>query len=60
MSREYTVKILQFVEKGVIDKDLLIMNLLGWMSEDDVKSFYERHYQWDIEQLEEEEEELIS
>jgi hypothetical protein len=41
--REYTCRILDHVEEGIFDKDILIRDLLNWMSEHDVKEFYEFH-----------------
>lgn len=38
-TREYTCRILDMVEQGALDKDSLINDLLGWMSEDEVKEF---------------------
>lgn len=38
-SRPYTTELLDMVEQGMIDKDSLINDLLGWMSEEDVKQF---------------------
>ena len=38
-SRLYTTELLDMVEQGLIDKDSLISDLLGWMSEEDVKQF---------------------
>jgi len=38
-TREYTCRLLDMVEQGALDKDSLINDLLGWMSEDDVKEF---------------------
>lgn len=35
--REYTEKILEAVEEGMLDKDNVIMACLKYMSEDDVK-----------------------
>jgi hypothetical protein len=37
--REYTNKILELVNEGVIDQESLIRNLLDWMSEQEVKDF---------------------
>lgn len=37
MAREYTNKILEMVEEGFFDKDQLILELLNWMSEADVR-----------------------
>jgi len=38
-SREFTCLFLDMVEQGAFDKDTLIKDLLGWMSEDEVKEF---------------------
>ena len=60
MTREYTKKLLDLIDEGVVDKDALILNLLNWMSEDFVKEFYEQYYESDDEEDDEysEEEEL--
>ena len=42
-TREYTNKILEMVEEGLIDKDWLIQALLTWTSERDVEEFYEKN-----------------
>mgnify|MGYP003352791716 CR=1 FL=1 len=39
MTREYTAKLLEMVECGLVDKDYLIPDLLNWLSESDVKEF---------------------
>ena len=39
VSRKYTSALLDAVAEGAIDKDSLINDLLGWMSESDVKEF---------------------
>ena len=52
MTREYTKKLLDLIDEGVVDKDALILNLLNWMSEDFVKEFYEQ-YESDEEDEEE-------
>ena len=46
MTREYTKKLLDLIDEGVVDKDALILNLLNWMSEDFVKEFYEQYYEY--------------
>ena len=51
-TREYTNKILELVDEGIIDKDWLIQGLLMWMSERDVEQFYDANLR-----AEEEEEE---
>ena len=42
-SRRYTYELLDMVEQGLIDKDSLIADLLGWMSESDVAEFARRN-----------------
>jgi hypothetical protein len=37
MSREYTTKLLEMVEEGILDRDMVIMACVKYMSEDDVK-----------------------
>lgn len=39
MPREYTNKLLDMAEEGVLDWENLARDLLGWMSEADVKEF---------------------
>jgi len=41
ISRKYTNKILDRVDEGALHPDFLIQNLLMWMSEAQVKEFYE-------------------
>lgn len=43
VSRKYTSAVLDAVEEGMLDKDALIQDLLGWMSEEDVKQFVQRN-----------------
>lgn len=42
-SRAYTCAVLEAVEAGMLDKDTLIQDLLGWMSEHDVEQFVRRN-----------------
>lgn len=42
-SREFTCAVLDAVEQGILDKDTLIADLLGWMSESDVEEFVRRN-----------------
>jgi hypothetical protein len=42
-SRPVTTELLDLVEQGVIDRDNLIRDLLGWMSESDVAEFARRN-----------------
>jgi len=52
MAREASKKLLQMVEDGLVDKDELILNLLNYLSENEVKAFAEGN-----EYFQEEEEE---
>ena len=36
MTREYTTKLLEMVEEGILDRDNVIMACVKYMSEDDV------------------------
>lgn len=49
-TREYTNKILELVDDGIVDKDWLIQALLLWMSESDVAEFYDRELRPDDEE----------
>ena len=40
-ARKYTDKILERLDDGLLHPDFLIQNLLMWMSEAQVKEFYE-------------------
>lgn len=37
MSREYTNRLLEMIEDGLLDKDMVILSCVKYMSEDDVK-----------------------
>ncbi len=41
MSREYTNKLLEMVEEGLLDKDMVIMACVKYMSEDEVRDMME-------------------
>ena len=41
MSREYTTKLLEMVEEGILDRDNVILACVQYMSEDDVKDMME-------------------
>jgi hypothetical protein len=56
-SREFTNKILEAVEEGMLDKDTVIMACLNYMSEDQVKDMAEANCFFEYEEEEEEEEE---
>jgi hypothetical protein len=43
-TREYTNKIIEMVDEGLIDRDMLIRDLLNYMSESDVADFYDSYY----------------
>ena len=47
-AREYTERILELDEDGMLDRDWLIPSLLNWMSEKEVKEFYDRIIQPEI------------
>ena len=38
-SRAYTCALLELADEGMLDKDTLLQDLLGWMSEHDVEQF---------------------
>ena len=52
--REYTNKLLEMVEEGLLDKDIVIMACVKYMSEDDVKGMMEAN-EFIMEEEEEEE-----
>jgi hypothetical protein len=55
-SRRYTCELLDMVEQGMVDKDSLIADLLGWMSESDVAEFARRNdYIQDLDEEDEDE-----
>ena len=56
-SREFTNKILEAVEEGMLDKDMVIMACLKYMSEDQVKDMAEANCFFEHEEEEDEEEE---
>lgn len=43
MVRECTNELIELLDEGVIDAEQLAINLLGWLSEDEVKEFAERN-----------------
>lgn len=43
MTREYTTKLIEMMNDGLIDGRSLARDLLGWLSEDEVKEFAERN-----------------
>lgn len=42
--RKYTNKIIEMVDEGMVDRDMLIRDLLNFMSESDVEDFYDSYY----------------
>jgi hypothetical protein len=53
MSREYTCKLLEMVEHGLLDRDNVIMACVKYMSEDEVKDMM--HHNEFIQEEDEEE-----
>lgn len=53
MAREYTNKILEMLDEGMFDKDMLIRDLLSWMSEYDVRLFADAYDLFPEEEIEE-------
>jgi len=43
MSREYTSRLLELIEDGMLDRDTVIMACVKYMSEDDVKDMMEHN-----------------
>ena len=56
-SREFSNKILEAVEEGMLDKDTVIMACLKYMSEDQVRDMAEANCFFEHEEDEEEDEE---
>ena len=56
MTREYTSKLLELIEDGMLDRDTVIMACVKYMSEDDVKDMME-HNEFILEEDEDEDEE---
>lgn len=57
MSREYTRRLLDYVDEGIVNQVDLIQSLLMWMSESEVEEFYKK-YGYDELDEEEEDDEL--
>ena len=57
-TREMTNKILEAVAEGLLDKDMVIMSCLKYMSEDQVKDMAEANCFFEYEEEEEEEENI--
>ena len=56
MIREYTNKIADMVDEGLLNPNRLIEDLIMWMSEDDVKEFYMANLAPDFDTDEEDDE----
>mgnify|MGYP003336831288 CR=1 FL=1 len=41
--REYTCRVLEMMDDGVLDPKMVAESLLSWMSEADVREFYDRY-----------------
>ena len=54
MSREYTSRLLELIEDGMLDRDTVIMACVKYMSEDDVKDMMEHNEFIDEEDEDEE------
>ncbi len=50
MSREYTNKLLEYIDDGIVSKDFVITACLKYMSEDDVKDMLRINQIWDDRQ----------
>ena len=43
MPRKFTNQLIELIDDGVIDTEQLAINLLGWLSDDEVREFAERN-----------------
>jgi hypothetical protein len=59
MSREYTNKLLEMVEEGLLDKDMVIMACVKYMSEDEVRDMMEANEFLEHEDEDDEDETFI-
>jgi hypothetical protein len=57
MSREYTIKLMDFIDDGAADKDYVISCLLNWLSEADVYQFCVANFPELFDDIDEDEEE---
>lgn len=53
MTREYTCKLLDLIDQGMMDTKALSEQLLMWLSEDDAREFYYANGFADYEENEE-------
>lgn len=42
-ARSYTCAVIELVDEGMLDKSIMVKDLLMWMDESDVRSFCNRH-----------------
>jgi predicted transcriptional regulator len=56
MTRQYTNQLLEMIENGLLDKDIVINACVNYMSEDDVRDMMESNEFIEEEEEEEEEE----
>lgn len=56
-ARPFTTALLEAVDAGMLDKDTLLNDLLGWMSEHDVEQFVRANDLLEAVDMEDEEEE---
>ena len=57
-SRPFTIAMLEAVDEGMLDKDTLIQDLLGWLSEAEVEQFARSNDLLAAIRMEDEEEEV--
>ena len=61
MARQFTNKLLEMLEEGLLDKDTVILACVKYMSEDDVKDMMHcNEFLYDEEEEEEEDEEIAA
>jgi hypothetical protein len=57
MSRETTNKLLDLIEEGILDRDIVILACVNYMSEDEVKAMCHANELIEDEEVEEDEDE---
>ena len=53
-ARKVSKEFLELVDQGIFDKDALIVNLVNWLSEDELKEFVEANEYMFLDDEEEE------
>ena len=43
MARQYTNRIIEMLDDRILDPGLIVIDLLNWLSESDVKEFFEQY-----------------